>query len=330
MTSFVNPTQTLESRLFQWGPIRKLDRWLNVMPHPDVVIEIASEYVAAARCGSSRGSIDACSMEPLQVASVMPSPVENNVTQPDAVRSALRAVLSRVPDRGAPVALLVPDPVVRVFILPFESLPRRSEEALPVLRWRLKKSVPFDVEETVVSWMRQSGHQGNLEVVTSIARRSIIREYEEILENLGAKNVVVLSSTLSTLPLLEERGSTLLARISGKTLTTVVVNGPSLCVYRGTDMLAEADMLEPQSVLEEIFPAIAYYQDTWGGSIDRVRLSGFGARHREFKEALETELRLPVGSIAESENARSLSSPTSDMIGQNLEALVGWSFNDGA
>src|SRR5581483_12156672 len=134
--------------------------------------------------------------------------------QPDAVRSALRAVLSRVPDRGAPVALLVPDPVVRVFILPFESLPRRSEEALPVLRWRLRKSVPFDVEETVVSWMRQSGHQGNLEVVTSIARRSIIREYEEILENLGAKNVVVLSSTLSTLPLLEERGSTLLARIS--------------------------------------------------------------------------------------------------------------------
>ena len=89
-------------------------------------------------------------------------------------------------------------------------------------------------------------------------------------------------------------------------------------------------MLEPQSVLEEIFPAIAYYQDTWGGSIDRVRLSGFGTRHREFKEALETELRLPVGSIAYSENARSLSSPTSDMIGQNLEALVGWSFNDGA
>ena len=59
----------------------------------------------------------------------MPSPVDTNVTQPDAVRSALRSVLARVPDRGNPVALLVPDPVVRVFILPFESLPRRAEEA---------------------------------------------------------------------------------------------------------------------------------------------------------------------------------------------------------
>ena len=50
----------------------------------------------------------------------MPSPVENNITQPDAVRGALRRVFSRVPARAQPIALLVPDPVVRVFILPFE------------------------------------------------------------------------------------------------------------------------------------------------------------------------------------------------------------------
>ena len=139
-----------------------------------------------------------------------------------------------------------------------------------MLRWRLKKSVPFDVDETVVSWMRQAGPQGNLEVVTAVARKGIIREYEEIVESLGARNVIVLSSTLATLPLLEERGATLLARISGKTLTTVIVHGSNLCVYRATEMLAEADILEPQAVLEEIFPAIAYYQDTWGGN-DRPR-----------------------------------------------------------
>ena len=122
--------------------------------------------------------------------SVMPSTVETNITQPDAVRSALRAVFNRVPDRGTPIALLVPDPVVRVFILPFDSLPRRVDEALPLLRWRLKKSVPFDVDETVVSWFRQGGpHQGNLEVVTAIARKGIIREYEEIIESLGARNI---------------------------------------------------------------------------------------------------------------------------------------------
>jgi type IV pilus assembly protein PilM len=321
---------SLENRFFQVGLIRRLERWLNVMPHPPLVVEIAADHVAAAHWGHSRGHLDACAMEPLQVGSIMASPVETNVTQPDAVRSALRAVFNRVPDRGAPLALLVPDLVVRVFILPFESLPRRAEEALPVIRWRLKKSVPFDVDDTVVSWMRQAGPHGSLEVVTAIARRSILREYEEIVESLGARNIIVLSSTLATLPLLEERGATLLARMSGKTLTTVVVSGANLCVYRATDMLAEADILDPPTIIEEIFPAIAYYQDTWGSTIDRVRLSGFGSRERDLRQTLEQELKFPVASLGDSESARMLNSPASDMIHQDLDALVGWMMNEGA
>jgi len=319
---------SFESRLFQVGLIRRLDHWLNVIPYSPMVVEIAGEHVAAARWGKTRGNLEACSMEPLQVGSVMASPVETNITQPDSVRSVLRAVLSRVPDRGVPVALLVPDPVVRVFILPFDTLPRRAEDALPLLRWRLKKSVPFDVDDTVVSWMRQAGpHQGNLEVVAAIARKGIIREYEELLESLGARTSIVLSSTLSALPLLPERGATLLARICGRTLTTAIVRGPSLCIYRATDLMAQADVLDPKDLLEEIFPAIAYYQDTWGGDIDRAHLSGFGTREREFREALGQEVKFPVTPLAEAEGARELGSPAGDMLRQNLDALVGWMSN---
>jgi type IV pilus assembly protein PilM len=330
LNTLTAPLPSLESRFFQLGPVKRLERWLNVMPHPPLVVEIAPDHVAAAHWGHSRGSLDACAAEPLQVGSIMASPVENNVTQPDAVRSALRIVLNRVPDRGAPLALLIPDLVVRVFILPFDSLPRRAEEALPVIRWRLKKSVPFDVDDTVVSWMRQAGPQGNLEVVTAIARKSIVREYEEIVESLGGRNIIVLSSTMATLPLLEERGASLLARMSGKTLTTVVVSGPNLCVYRATDMLAEADLLDASTILEEIFPAVAYYQDTWGTQIDRARLSGFESKERELREILEHELKFPVASLGDSEAARTLNSPASDMLHQNLEALVGWMMNEGA
>ncbi len=56
---------------------------------------------------------------------------------------------------------------------------------------------------------------------------------------------MVLSSTLATLPLIEESGATLLVRMSGKTLTTVIVRGGNLCVYRSTDMASEAALLEP-------------------------------------------------------------------------------------
>jgi type IV pilus assembly protein PilM len=299
------------------------------MPHPSLVAEIAADHVAAARWGSARGRLDALGVEPLPTGAVMPSPIETNVTQPDAVRSALRRVLGRVAHRTAPLALLLPDPVVRIFILPFDSLPRRSEEALPLLRWRLKKSVPFDVDETVISWMRQSGRDENLEVVTAIARQQIIREYEEIVRSLGAHAGVVVSSTLATLPLLEERGTTLLVRLCGKTLTTVIVQGASLCVCRSTEMPADATVLDPQVMLDEVFPAVAYYQDTWSATVDRARLAGFGGREEAFRTALARELKISVGPIAEAEGGRGLGPAADDLIHRGLDSLVGWMLNGG-
>ena len=201
---------TLATRFFELGPVKKLERWLNAMPHPSLVVEIASTHVAAAHWSKTGGHLESHAIQPLPLGAIMASPVDANVVQPEAVRSALRKVFNRVPVRDAPLALLIPDPVVRVFILPFDTLPRRADEAVPLLRWRLKKSVPFDMEETVVSWMRQSGREAALEVVTAVARQRIVREYEDILEPLNATAGVALSSTLASLPLLGDEGATLL------------------------------------------------------------------------------------------------------------------------
>ncbi len=305
----------------------KIDRWLHAMPHPALVVEIAAAHVAAARWSASRGDLESYAAEPLPAGSVMPSPVETNLTQPDAVRHALRRVLGKIAHRGAPLALLIPDPAVRVFVLPFENLPRRADDALPLLRWRLKKSVPFDVDETAVSWMRQAGRDGSLEVVAAIARQRILREYEELLESVDAHPGVVLSSTLAVLPLLGEAGATLLARICGSTLTTAVVYGDSLCVYRSTELVAGERPFDPQVVLDEVFPAAAYFQDTWGREIDRAYLAGFSEKSDLFREALARELKVSVDPISEASQARALDPQARNLLRQGLDGLAGWAMN---
>jgi type IV pilus assembly protein PilM len=320
-------TGSVSNRLYNVGLVGRIDRWLHAMPHPQLAVEIASGHVAAARWGKRRGHLEAAAVEPLPAGAVMPSTVETNIAQPEAVRAALRRVFTRVPAGNAPIALLVPDLVVRVFILPFDNLPRRTDEALPLLRWRLKKSVPFDVEETVVSWNRQDGRDGNLEVVIAVARRLIVREYEQVVESLGAQAGVVLGSTLATLPLLEERGATLLVRLCGRMMTTVVTNGSNLCVYRSTEMPAEANLLEPQAMLDEVFPAVAYYQDTWGSSIDRARLTGFADRQAIFGSALAEELKILAAPISDAESVVGLEESAKDLVHHGLDALAGWMMN---
>ena len=67
------------------------------------------------------------------------------------------------------MTLIVPDTAVRVFVMDFDSLPAKAAEALPVLRIRLRKMVPFDVEKAGVSYQVLS--QGTLGV-QSAGRRA--------------------------------------------------------------------------------------------------------------------------------------------------------------
>ena len=88
-----------------------------------------------------------------------------------------------------------------MFVLHFDVFPRRRAEAEPLLRWRLKKSMPFEAEETIISFMRQAPRDEGVDIVTALARLRIIREYEQLMESVGMAPGVVLSSTLAALPL---------------------------------------------------------------------------------------------------------------------------------
>ena len=329
MTSAAAPI-TFADQLGNVGLVSRVNLWLHAMPHPSLVVEIAPRHVAAARWGATKGRLEAAAVEILPAGSVMPSPVEANIPQPEAVRGALRHVFQRVPIDGASVALLIPDSAVRLFILPFDTLPRRASEALPLLRWRLKKSVPFDVDEAVVSWFRQTGRTGGLEVVAAIARQRIVREYEQIVESLAGHAGVVMGSSLAAVPLLSEHGTQMLVRLSGKTLTTAVVNGSNLCVFRSTELPGEVEQLQPQNVIEEVFPAVAYYQDTWKEQVDTALLAGFGDREGFFRAALESELKIHASSIADAESARGLEQEAKDLVHHGLDSLAGWMMNEGS
>ncbi|MFZ0634371.1 MAG: hypothetical protein WA755_05505 [Candidatus Acidiferrales bacterium] len=311
----------------QSGIFGRFTTWLDAMPHPAAVCEIAADHVAVARWSARGANLEAGGVEALESGAINPSPVETNIPNCGAVQSALRRLIDRFALHGQDLALLLPDPVVRVFILPFEMLPRRADEAVPLLRFRLKKSVPFDVEDTVISWMRQPARNGGLEIITAVARKPMVREYEAAIEAVGGKPGVVLSSTLACMPLLDESGATMLVRVGGKSLTTVIVRGGILCVYRATEMAADVAQLEFQAIVDEIFPAVAYYQDTWGGELDRILLAGFGEREETIRATLENEMHTTALPLAESETARRFPGETRALLSQGLESLVGWMAN---
>jgi hypothetical protein len=304
--------------------VRKVTRWLNASPHPPLALEIAPNRVAAARF-TRTGSLDGFAIEELPEGALVPSAVEANIANLPELKKAVQSVFDRLRAKDETIALILPDPVIRVFLQHFDSFPRSPQEAYPMLRWKLKKSVPFEADETLISYMRQAPLEDGVDVVTALARLRIIREYESLAEGAGLFPGVVLNSSLAAIALLEEDLPTLLARVSGSSLTTAIVREGVLRGYRCTELPARGAGLTPEMLLEEIYPVAAYYQDTWQEGIQAVRVAGLGARLPEFVRPLEEEFHCQVRSLMQTAAANGrFPADAKPLADRELEGLVGW------
>jgi type IV pilus assembly protein PilM len=317
-------TATFRQGIYKSAWVRKVTRWLDASPHPPLALEIAPNRVAGARW-TRTGALDGFAVEVLPDGALLPSAVESNIANPAAVKNAVSSVFDRLRAKDESIALILPDPVIRVFLQHFDQFPRSPQEAFPMLRWKLKKSVPFEADETLISYMRQAPHEDGVDIVTALARLRIIREYEALAEGAGLHPGVVLNSSLAAVALLEEEKPTLLARVSGSSLTTVIVREGVLRGYRCTELPARDNALTPEMLLEEIYPVAAYYQDTWHEGVHSVRVAGLGSRLPEFVRPLEDEFHCEVRSLMQTAAADGRfpedGKPLAD---RELEGLVGW------
>jgi hypothetical protein len=320
----LSSSATFRQGIYQSAFARKIARWLEAMPHPALALEISADRVAGARW-TRAGGLDSFAIETLPNGALVPSAVETNIVDQNAVKGAVAGVMSRLRAKDEEIALLVPDPVIRVFVQHFDQFPRSPQEAEPMLRWKLKKSVPFEADETVISYMRQAPREDGVDVVTALARLRIVREYEGLAEGLGLFPGVILSSSLAAITLLDEHRPTLLARVSGPALTTAIVREGVLCGYRCTELPAQNTDLTPQMLLEEIYPVAAYYQDTWREGIQQVRVAGLGPRLNEFLRPLEDEFRCEVRSLLSTAMAEGrVPESVHELADRESDGLVGW------
>ncbi len=315
---------TFRDSIYKVDLVRRFMRWMDATPHPLLAIEISREQVAGVRFARA-GSHVSYDVQPVPKGAIVPSAIEANLANAPAVKEAVAAVCQTLGATEEDAALLLPDPVIRVFVQHFDEFPRSEDEAIPMLRWKLKKSVPFEAEETLLSYMRQAPRAEGVDVVTAIARLRIVKEYEGALEAASVRPGVVLSTTLASVSLLEDQKPTLLARVAGTSLTTAIVRDGVLAGYRCTELPVHSEALTPHLLLEEIYPLAAYYQDTWQEGIQAVRVAGLAGRLPEFVKPLEEEFKCPVrsllGAAVSDGNLRAEARPLAD---NELDGLVGW------
>jgi len=261
-----------------FGKLKDVKLGAQAGGRPPAAIEIAPEGVLAAALPGP-GQQPVYAFEPLAAGSVAPGIAEANVRAPEAVTTAIRAALGKVSPRTRAVTVVLPDTSVRVFVLDFDSLPAKTEEALPVLRFRLRKMVPFEVEHAGVSYQVLVDKKTEVKILAAVIPAPILHEYEAAVRAAGYEPGAVLSSSLAALASRESMEAMLTASLSGSALTTSIVNGQDLLLYRTLD-LPEAHDQRRGEVQRGIAVAAAYYEDKLQAKPSQLYFSGIGgAQH---------------------------------------------------
>lgn len=235
--------------------------------------EISAEHVLAGRVSENgRQMLEVCASNQLPAGSVVPDLTEINLRKPDAVFETVRDTLASVRGRSNDVIAVLPDAAVRVVLLDFETLPPKREEAESVVRFRLKKSLPFDVEKARVSYQAQPA-PGGVRVIAAVALTNVVEDYEAAFRQAGYQPGVVLPSMLAALGAARAQQPSLVIKVDAHTTSIAILDRDQLLLFRTLENARGAGVTGEQ-LAEEVYPSVVFFQDTYHLNIAQIFVAG--------------------------------------------------------
>jgi type IV pilus assembly protein PilM len=218
------------------------------------------------------------------------SPVHDNVQNVDGLKATIDKIVPQDRKKRR-AALILPDYCSRVAVLDFDSFPTGTEEQLALVRFRMKKSVPFDVDTAVVSYYAQPRlGKSKIDVVVAIMAREIVTRYEAPFRGLAMQPGFITTSSLAMLNLVQPDGLTIVAKLGGRTVSAMVLDGSTLKLSRCIEM-ESSTRDEIESVLH---PTFVYVEDELNTKPTRLLMCGFGADSQDLARDWQAQWSVTV------------------------------------
>lgn len=239
---------------------------------PKLACEIAADRVLAGRVSERGDMVETCTANELAPGSVVPDLLEANLRERTRVFETVRETLGSLNSRSRDVIAVLPDAAVRVMLLDFETLPANRTEAESVVRFRLKKSLPFDLDKAKISYHAQPAASG-LKVVAAVALTSVIEDYESVFREAGYSPGIVLPSMLAALGAANADRPTLVVKVDARTTSIAILDKNQLLLFRTLENPRGA-AISGEQLAEEVYPSVVFFQDTYHLNIEHIFVAG--------------------------------------------------------
>ena len=273
---------------------------------PAAAVEITANRVSAATLEwrGAQAAVTAHASEPLPDGAVVPSLTGANLHDRPTVVEALKRVLERI---GKPrrIGLVVPDVIGRVSLVKFEQVPSKQTDLEQLVRWQVRKTAPFPIEEAQVTFVPGLRADDGQEFLVTLARRDVVQEYEMLCAEAGTHAGIVDLSTINVInAVLASTG----APLADWLLVNIAAGYTSVALLRSAHVIFFRNRAaDTEGTLADLVHQTAmYYEDRLkGGGFARVLLAGAAAAEDAtapgeidlLRRSLEERLQAPVDTL---------------------------------
>ena len=171
-------------------------------------IEISPHGVMCALTGGTAASprVERVSHALFPPQTLQTSLREQNVLDPAAFVAGLKSAYNLLLCRSTKVAVSLPDATCRIMLLDLEGRFKSRVEALDLIRWKLKKSIPLDNADTLLDFQQLSVREnGDLALLVAIASRTVVSQYEDLITEAGLSPARIDCNTFNICRLFDRR-----------------------------------------------------------------------------------------------------------------------------
>ena len=231
-------------------------------------LELSSQGVSFAMAAGGKSlRLEAGLSLPFPPGTLQLSRREPNVINPQAFVGKLREAHQRLLTQERAVSVSLPEATGRVMLLDLEARFKNREEGLDIIRWKLKKSFPFDISTVHLDYQTLAVREnGSVSLLVSLISRSVVTQYEELLIEAGLEPKFIDFSSFNLYRLfsprleLSENGA-FISYYRGA-LTVLIFHGGVLSFYRTKETTGET-----QNLYREVNSSFLVYNDKHPGQV---------------------------------------------------------------
>ncbi len=249
--------------------------------YPQVALEMdATEMVLVRlkRKGRNKPTLEAHEVSPMPAPSEPLSMFRPSLRPAAEIAGVIQEMFTKTGTKPGKISLVIPDNVAKISLLSLPERPPTRKHLEEILRFKLRRSVPFRMDDSVISYQVIPAEGKAVNVLVALMHRLVVEQFETAVRAAGARPGLVDLCTPNLLNLcrreLDELNSkghdAALLNCAGSYFSLVIIRAGRIIFFRSKSLHgsgAEGAQVADASVLaRELNHSLAYYQEKLSGT----------------------------------------------------------------